>query len=66
MSKIVSITYISGNVIDQIKYNDFIDLSDQLKLLIIHYDSDIFISLLINEVVINDFNIININILSTL
>ena len=41
MSKTVSISYISGNIIQQIKYNDFNDLSDQLKLLIIYHDSDI-------------------------
>ena len=66
MSKTVSIYTISGNILQKIKYIDFNDLSHQLKLLIIRYDSDSFSTLLINENVINNFDIIDMILLSQL
>ena len=61
MSKIVSIYYISGNIFQDIKYNNFIDLSYHLKLLIITNDSDseLYITFLLDEDILNNFDNIN-------
>ena len=66
MSKIVSICYMSGGVFKEIEYNNFDELYNKLKLIIIDYDEDISISLLINDVIINDFNILDINIINVI
>ena len=63
---IVSIRKINGICLQEIKYTDFNDLSHQLKLLISKYDSDLYIQLLINDDILNDFDIINMLILSQL
>ena len=60
MSNIVYIRYmISGNIFQEIKYNNFNDLCDKLKLMIIHYDSDLLMQLLINDNILNNFDVIN-------
>ena len=67
MIKIVYIYYmISGNIYQEIEYNDFNDLKNKLKLLIYRYDSDILIQLFINENILNNFDIINNSVLSKL
>ena len=66
MSKIVSICHINGNVFQKIKYDNFDELSDKLKLFIIYHDSDILIQLIINNNILNNFNIIDNVILSNL
>ena len=52
----VYICYISSIVFQEIKYNSFYDLKRQLKLLIIYHDSDIFITLLINNNILSRLN----------
>ena len=65
MSNIVFIYYISGDIFQEIKYNNFDELHDKLKLLI-NNDSDILIQLLINHEILNNFDIIDVFILSKL
>ena len=62
----ISIYHINGNIFQEIEYNDFDNLSHQLKLLIIYHDSDLFITLLINDEILNNFDIIDMTILSKL
>ena len=57
MLKTVYICHISGNVFEEIKYTDYTNLNEKLKLLIIQNDSDLFIMLLIN----NDILAFNVN-----
>ena len=67
MSQTVSIYHmISGNIFQEIKYNDFNELCNILKLIIINHDSDILIQLLINDDILNNFGDINMSILSNL
>ena len=68
MSNTVSIRYMfTGNIFDKIKYNTFNDLSDKLKSLVLKYDSDILIKLLINDETLNYFeDVIKISILLNL
>ena len=66
MTNIVFICYMSGNVFNEIKYNDFDELYDKLKLMIIQNDTDILMKLLINDEILNEFDIIDISILSKL
>ena len=50
MTKIVSIYYISGNVFQEIEYNNLNDLYNKLQnLLIINHDGDIYIYFIINK-----------------
>ena len=62
----VSIRKITGICLQEIKYTDFNDLSYQLKLLINKYDSNLYIQLLINDNILNNFDIIDMSILSQL
>ena len=62
----ISIYFISGVIFQNIQYNDFDELKEKLEYLIIHYDSDIYIQLLINESNLNNFDIIDMLILLTL
>ena len=64
--KIISIYYISGKIFQEIEYVSIDDLSEKLKLLLEYYDEDIYITLLINEHILNNFNIINICYISQL
>ena len=66
MINIVFIRYISGNIYQEIQYNDFNELYDKLKLIIIKYDSDVLIQLLIDDEIVNNFNIIDTVVLSKL
>ena len=67
MTNIVVIRYIiTGDVYNEIKYNNFADLHNKLKLMIIKYDTDILMTLLINNKILNNFDIIDTSILSTL
>ena len=63
---IIFIHNINNEIFEEIEYTDIIDLSNKLKLLIIYYDSDIYIQLLINESNLNNFDIIDMLILLTL
>ena len=53
----ISIYYISSEIFQEIEYINIDDLNYQLKSLIIYHDSDLYIQLLINENILNDFNI---------
>ena len=66
MSKSVSICYISGNIFQEIKYNHLDELCDKLKLMLINQNCDLHITLLINNDILNDFNIFDMLILSKL
>ena len=57
---------ISGKVFQEIKYNNIDELNKILKLLIIHYDTDIYIQLILNNIILNNFDIIDTLILSTI
>ena len=59
MKYTVFICKMSGDIFQEIKYNDFNDLSDQLRLMLINNDSDISIQLLINNEFLNIFYNIN-------
>ena len=64
MSKIISINHIiSGNIFQEIECNDFDELYNKLKELIISYDADILIQLMINNEFLNNYNIIDIAVL---
>ena len=63
MTNIISICYISGEIFQKITYEDINDLINQLNLLIKSYDSDIHIQLLINNIILNNFDIIECDIL---
>ena len=64
MSNYVSILNISGNIFQDIKYNTIIELHEKLLTLILNYDGDIHIQLLLNNDILNNFNIIDNSILS--
>ena len=67
MTSIVSICCTTtGDVFHEIEYTDFNDLEHKLKLLIIRHNSDLLITLLINEHIINNYDIINMILLSKL
>ena len=66
MSNIIDICDIKGNLFQKIKYNDFNDLEESLKLFIIQHDSDILIQLMLKNDNLNTFDIINHTILSRL
>ena len=61
--KSISIRSINGEIIQEIKYIDINDLTEILKLFIIHRDSDLSIHLLLNDIFINNFDIIDTSIL---
>ena len=66
-SNIVIVRYmISGEVFDEIKYDDINDLCHELKLMIIKHDTDILMTLLIDDKILNDFDVIDTSILSLL
>ena len=50
---------ISGNIFEKIEYNDYNELNEKLKSLIVYHDSDLYIQLLINENILNNVNIID-------
>ena len=60
----ISICNMSGNVFREIEYTDFNELHDKLESIIISYDSDILIQLVINNEILNNFDIIDTLILS--
>ena len=62
----VFIRRMSGEVFQEINYIDTNDLNKKLKLLITYNDSDLYIQLLINENILNNFDIIDTLILSKL
>ena len=67
MSQSVSINYmLSGNIFQEIKYDNFNELINKLELIIINCDSDILIQLLIDNIFLRDFGDINTSILSNL
>ena len=66
MSKSVSICYISGNIFQEIEYNNIDDLHNKLKSMLINQDCDLHITLLINNDILNNFDIFNMLILSKL
>ena len=66
MNDIVSICCRAGDVFHEIEYTDFNDLEHKLKLLIIYHNSDLLITLLVNENIINNYDIINTILLSKL
>ena len=57
---------ISGSIFLEINYTDINELNEKLKLIITNYDSDLYVQLLINENILNNFNIIDISILLNL
>ena len=63
MTNIISIYKINGIKFQEINYDNIDNLSNQLTLLIKKYNSDILIQLLINENILNNYDIINNNIL---
>ena len=66
MPNIVHIRNINGNIFKEIKYYDFDDLSKKLQVLILSYDADICIILLINDNILNNFDTFNNEILTLL
>ena len=66
MINIISIRKINGICLQDIEYKNFDDLGYQLKLLINKNDSDLYTQLLLNNDILNDFNIIDMLILSKL
>ena len=67
MINIVLIYYISGKIFQEIKYTDLNDLSKKLNSLINYYNCDSYIQLILNQVILNNFNeIINTSLLSYL
>ena len=64
MTNTVSIRYmISGSIFDEIKYNNFNELCDKLKSIILNYDFDILIKILINDEILNYHDAINTSLL---
>ena len=59
MSNTVNIFNISGNIFQEINYNHINELREKLLILISNYDDDIYIQLLINNDILNNFNIID-------
>ena len=66
MANTVFIRYISGNVFQEFQYNDFNELYVKLKIIIKKYDSDVLIQLLIDDEMLNNFDIIDTFVLSKL
>ena len=62
----VFIRRMSGEIFQEINYIDTNDLNKKLKLLITYNDSDLCLQLLINENILNNFDIIDTLILSKL
>ena len=54
---------LTGNIFQKINYYNLYDLNDKLKLMIIQHNSDIIMSLLIKNKILNNFDIINKSIL---
>ena len=66
MTNTVFIRLVSNSIFAEIKYDEFDDLCKKLEYMIIQYDSDLLMTLLINNKTLNNFNVINTSILSTL
>ena len=66
MTNTISILTMSGNVFQELSYNTINELTTKLKIIINKSDSDIYITLLLNENILNENNIFNNSILSTL
>ena len=62
--KLVPIYHMSGDIFQEIQYTDFDELCYKLELIIVSYDADILIQLLINNEFLNNFDNIDITILS--
>ena len=63
---IVNIYNMNGNIFKEIEYTTINELNKKLTNLVLLYDAGIHIQLLINENNLNNFNIIDTNILSTI
>ena len=63
MTNTISIHRLSGDIFQKLSYNTILDLTKKLKNIIKKYDSDIHITLLINENILNDYDIFNDSIL---
>ena len=67
MTNTVSIRYmLTGEIFQKFIYNDFGELYDKLRLIIINHDSNMLITLFINDEILNDFDILNISLLKKL
>ena len=66
MANTIFIRYISGNIFQEFQYNDFNELYIKLKYIIRKYDSDVLIQLLIDDEMLNNFDIIDTFVLSKL
>ena len=62
----ISICYITGNIFREIKYTSIDDLAKKLKLLFINNNTGLCMQLLINEHILNNFNITDMLVLSNL
>ena len=62
----MNIFTISGTVFQEIKYTTIIELNEKLINLLVLYDADIHVQLLINENDLNNFSSINTNVLSNI
>ena len=63
MTNTISIHWLSGDIFQELTYNTILDLTKKLKIIINKYDADIHITLLINENILNDYDIFNDSIL---
>ena len=66
MKNTISICKLSGDILQEIKYENIEKLNDILKILIINCDPDILIQLLLNNTILNEFNIIDNSLLSNI
>ena len=66
MENTIFIRYISGNIFQEVQYNDFDELYNKLNELIKSHDEDILLQLLIDDEMLNNFDIIDTFVLSKL
>ena len=66
MTNTISILTMNGNIFQELLYNTINELTTKLKIIINKSDSHIYISLLLNENILNENNIFNNFILSNL
>ena len=66
MTNIISIYKLSGVFFQEIKYDNINELNENLITLITSYDADIHIQLLINDNILNNYDIIEFNILTNI
>ena len=65
MANTIFIRYISGDIFKEFQYNNFNELYNKLRFIVISYDADILIQLLLNKEMINNDDDINTVVLST-